>query len=380
MAKQHYTYEYPRPMVTVDAVVFAIRDGALNVLLIERGIEPYAGTWAIPGGFVEMQETLAVAAVRELEEETGLTGVRLQQFHTFAEPGRDPRGRSVTPAFWGFLEDGAREVAGGDDASAAAWYCIDALPELAFDHALIIEGALDALRDAARGLSAGMNLLSERCVSLEDDVCRTILSSPLGFTGTVRRDVMSVKAADVLVVVDVQRDFCAGGALAVAGGDEVVPVINTLMPKFDHVVYTRDWHPAGHCSFADPPTFTDGGWPAHCVQDTLGAEFQPKLQVPSNAQIISKAIQGDQDAYSGFDGTGLADSLRESGVDRIIVCGLATDYCVKATALDGRAAGFEVILVADACRGVNQPPGQVAAAVAALRDEGVVICLAGELR
>ena len=132
-----YTYEYPRPMVTVDAVVFRRRAGVSEVLLIRRGRDPFAGCWALPGGFVEMDETLDTAAARELEEETGLTGIALEQFHAFGDPGRDPRGRSIAVAYWGMAPEDAA-VQGGDDAAEAAWFPISALPPLAFDHDGII--------------------------------------------------------------------------------------------------------------------------------------------------------------------------------------------------------------------------------------------------
>lgn len=140
------TYEHPRPAVTVDAVVFATGGGATSVLLIRRGKPPFEGKWALPGGFVEMDETLARSAARELAEETGLTGVDLEQLHAFGDPGRDPRGRTVSIAHWGVIEGPAPHVRGDDDAAEARWHDVDALPELAFDHAHILRVAVQRLR------------------------------------------------------------------------------------------------------------------------------------------------------------------------------------------------------------------------------------------
>jgi 8-oxo-dGTP diphosphatase len=141
-----YTYDHPRPAVTVDAVVFARGDGHWTVLLIQRGQEPFAGSWALPGGFVEMDETLERAAARELEEETGITGVELEQLRVFGDPGRDPRGRTISIVHWGIVEGREPEPRGLDDAAEAAWWRTDMLPELAFDHEAIIAVALVALR------------------------------------------------------------------------------------------------------------------------------------------------------------------------------------------------------------------------------------------
>lgn len=183
---------------------------------------------------------------------------------------------------------------------------------------------------------------------------------------------MKVNDNDALIVVDVQNDFCPGGSLAVLGGDGVVRVINGLQHKFDLVFFTRDWHPEDHCSFSAAPTFQDGSWPAHCVQDSPGAEFHGDLHVPLDAPIISKGRDPDQEAYSGFQGTDLADRLRAGGITRVFVAGLATDYCVKATALDALHAGFETVLVEDGCRGVDDDAS--AQAIAALREAGVSLC------
>ena len=166
---------------------------------------------------------------------------------------------------------------------------------------------------------------------------------------------------DALIVVDVQNDFCPGGALAVPGGDRIVPVLNRYIEKFKNagrpVYVTRDWHPDKTSHFAA----FGGKWPPHCIQGTKGAEFYPDLRLPEDVVIISKGTRPDEDSYSGFDGadsqgTGLADLLRRQGVNRLFVGGLATDYCVKHTVLDGLGEGFEVVFLEDASRGVNLQP------------------------
>lgn len=132
--KGTYIYEWPRPMVTVDAIVFNVNSPKPRLLMIKRGNDPYKSKWAFPGGFVDMDEELETAVVRELKEETGLTGVKLKQFHTFGKCGRDPRGRNITIAFTGTTKK--EEIKGGDDAAEAKWFEFDALPEnMAFDHA-----------------------------------------------------------------------------------------------------------------------------------------------------------------------------------------------------------------------------------------------------
>ena len=175
---------------------------------------------------------------------------------------------------------------------------------------------------------------------------------------------------DALIVVDVQRDFCPGGALAVPRGDDVVPVINRLLGLTDWLtVATRDWHPADHCSFE-----AQGGiWPPHCVAGTDGAAFHPALDQSRIRTVVSKAVTSDAEAYSGFQGTGLAARLAARGVRRVFVCGLATDYCVKATALDARRAGLDVVVIEDAIRGVEVKPGDCAKAVDEMRASAIVL-------
>jgi len=190
---------------------------------------------------------------------------------------------------------------------------------------------------------------------------------------------MQVSPTDALIVVDVQNDFCAGGALAVRDGDAVVPVINRISARFGRIFFTRDWHPANHCSFSYAPEFVDKSWPPHCVQDTPGAEFHPELYMPDDAVVISTAADPDREAYSGFEGTDLAEQLRDAGVRRVFVCGLATDYCVRATVLDALSEGFEVVLVEDACRGVDIPAGNAAAAIVEMRNAGAAVVHSREI-
>jgi nicotinamidase/pyrazinamidase len=191
---------------------------------------------------------------------------------------------------------------------------------------------------------------------------------------------MEVRDSDALVIVDVQNDFCAGGALPVPDADSVVPIINRIAHKFKHIALTRDWHPPNHVSFSDTPQFTDGSWPPHCVQHTPGASFHINLVFPCKVDIASKGTNPAMEAYSGFDGTTLAEDLRRKGITRIAVCGLATDYCVKATALDGLKAGFGVVVVEDACRGVDNPPGAAAVALREMEAAGATLARAGEVQ
>lgn len=155
-----------------------------------------------------------------------------------------------------------------------------------------------------------------------------------------------------LVVVDVQKDFCPGGAVPVADGDKIVPVLNEYIEKFRvtgaPIIFTRDWHPADHSSFKEQ----GGPWLPHCIQNSDGAKFHPDLLIPSEGEIVSKADKKDE-AYSFFQGTGLAKKLHERKIERLLVGGLATDYCVKETVLDGLKHGFEVFHLDDASRGVN---------------------------
>lgn len=168
----------------------------------------------------------------------------------------------------------------------------------------------------------------------------------------------SFSQEDTLVVVDVQNDFCPGGALAVKEGDEIVPVLNEAIGAAVRagvpVVVSRDWHPERHCSFEEQ----GGPWPRHCVQETTGAEFHPDLALPGSYHLVSKGEFESQDQYSAFDGTGLVDWLRHQGVKRVWVGGLAQDVCVRATVLDACRAGFDVKLMRAATRAVDPDSGR----------------------
>jgi nicotinamidase-related amidase len=174
---------------------------------------------------------------------------------------------------------------------------------------------------------------------------------------------------DALVIVDVQNDFCPGGSLPVAEGDQVVPVVNRLAPRFATVVTTQDSHPADHSSFAEQ----GGPWPVHCVEGTPGWRLPPDLRVTPDYQVF-KGRDRDIDGYSGWTQE-LAQWLRERGVQRVVVVGLALDYCVRATALDARAAGLEAVVLTDATRAVNVEPGDDKRALDALRAAGVRVAL-----
>lgn len=195
---------------------------------------------------------------------------------------------------------------------------------------------------------------------------------------------------DVLLVVDVQYDFCPGGALAVPEGDAVVPVINRLAKRFRHVVMTQDWHPAGHSSFAsshpgkapfETATLAYGEqtlWPDHCVQGSDGARLRADLDLPHCKLILRKGDRPEVDSYSAFfendhrTTTGLGGYLTAHGVERVFLSGLATDFCVLYSALDARKEGFEAVLVEDACRGIDLD-GSLAAAFVALGEAGVTV-------
>ncbi len=179
-----------------------------------------------------------------------------------------------------------------------------------------------------------------------------------------------------LIIVDIQNDFCPGGALAVSGGDQVVPVLNKLLQQADMLsVATRDWHPEDHCSFKSQ----GGPWPAHCVAGTFGADFHHKLYRSFIEQVVSKAMVRDQEAYSGFQGTELAGYLHLCGISRVFIGGLATDYCVKATALDAVNKGFKTYLILDACRAVNVNPDDGDKAVQEMISAGVIITTSEEM-
>lgn len=194
-----------------------------------------------------------------------------------------------------------------------------------------------------------------------------------------------------LILVDIQNDFCPGGALAVADGDAVVSIANRLMTTVDLVVATQDWHPENHGSFASNNpgrTLFDladlGGlpqvmWPTHCVQWTGGAQFHPGLNTRRIARVFPKGTDPAIDSYSGFfdngkrKATGLGEWLKTQAVDEVLICGLATDYCVKATAIDAAQLGFRTALIEDACRGVAMKATDIPDALAAMRQAGVTV-------
>lgn len=191
---------------------------------------------------------------------------------------------------------------------------------------------------------------------------------------------MKVMGHSALVVVDLQNDFLPGGALAVPKGDEILFFINSLLPRFPVRVFTRDWHPPNHISFSDNPTFTDGSWPPHCVQGQWGAQFHPSLVVGLAHKIVSKGTNPAREAYSGFQETDLAEWLRKKNVKRIYFAGLATDYCVKSTALDAMRAGFTSHVILDAVRAVNVPAGSGNQALLQMQTAGVGLVAGQELR
>jgi len=176
--------------------------------------------------------------------------------------------------------------------------------------------------------------------------------------------------SDALIVTDIQIDFLPGGALPVPEGKEIIPVINNYISQFKmaqaQIIASRDWHPANHISFKAQ----GGPWPPHCVQDTTGANFSPDIKLSPNSLIISKAAQPDHEAYSAFDRTDLAEELSKRKVKRLFVSGLATDYCVLNTVLDGCRLGFETIVLMDATMGINVKSGDVERAVEAMRKNG----------
>jgi len=197
-----------------------------------------------------------------------------------------------------------------------------------------------------------------------------------------------IGGGDVLIVVDIQNDFCPGGALAVPRGDEVVPIINRLAARFRNVVLTQDWHPRGHFSFASShpgkkPYDTVAApygpqilWPDHCVQDSKGAAFHPTLDIPHAALVLRKGTHATIDSYSTFyendrkTPTGLVGYLHERGFSRLFLAGLAFDFCVRYSAEDAQREGFTVFVVEDACRGIDID-GSVAATRASLASRGV---------
>jgi nicotinamidase/pyrazinamidase len=181
---------------------------------------------------------------------------------------------------------------------------------------------------------------------------------------------LELDSGDALLVIDVQRDFLPGGSLAVPAGDQIIAPLNAYISAFAArelpIFLSRDWHPPNHCSFRSER----GKWPAHCIQGSVGAQWAPGLNVLAQAHVISKATERCGDAYSAFAGTALLPLLRDLAVKRLFVGGLATDYCVHATVIDARTHGYEVVLLADAIRGVNAEPGDVTGAIKDMLQQG----------
>lgn len=182
------------------------------------------------------------------------------------------------------------------------------------------------------------------------------------------RERVALQPGDVLLVVDVQRDFLPGGALGVADGDRVIGPVNRAIERFAGrpVFLTRDWHPPGHCSFQEQ----GGPWPPHCVAGSRGAEFSEELKAPPGAQIVSKATRIDRDAYSAFAGTDLEQRLHAVNAKRLFIAGLATDYCVVNTVVDAVAAGFEPVVLRDGIAAVDVQPGDGERAIEHMRELG----------
>ena len=182
---------------------------------------------------------------------------------------------------------------------------------------------------------------------------------------------INVGRKDALIIVDVQRDFCPGGALPVPEGDKIIPNLNRYIEIFrrkgGRIYATRDWHPENHISFKEH----GGLWPKHCVQGTEGAEFHPNLKLPEDAVIISKGTDPLREAYSGFEGTDLKKKLKQEGIVRVFVGGLATEYCVKNTVLDAIKFGFETVLLMDAIRGIDLKPSNSRKAIDEMVKKGV---------
>ena len=201
---------------------------------------------------------------------------------------------------------------------------------------------------------------------------------------------------NALIIIDIQNDFCTGGALPVKDGDKIIPLTNWLQEKFDLAVATQDWHPKNHKSFASTHNKSIGAvielngiqqilWPDHCVQNTFGSEFHPNLKTSKIQKIFKKGENTEIDSYSGFydndhrHATGLENYLKEKGVTDVYLVGLATDYCVKFTALDAVKSGFNTYVILDACKGVNLNEGDVDKAIKEMESHGVNIIKSKDL-
>lgn len=179
-------------------------------------------------------------------------------------------------------------------------------------------------------------------------------------------DRISIDERDALLVVDPQNDFCPGGSLPVPEGDAIFDVVNRVIPRFRHILATLDWHPPDHRYFQA----FGGPWPYHCLQGSKGAEFHPKLNAAAIQEAVKTGTDPEMDGYSGFAGTDLAGRLRRRGVSRVFVCGLATDYCVKATAIEAIENGFESYVLTDGIRPVEVQPGDGERALEEMRAAG----------
>ncbi len=183
----------------------------------------------------------------------------------------------------------------------------------------------------------------------------------------------------MLLLTDLQVDFCPGGALGVPGGDEIIETVNDYV-RFFHsqrvpIIATRDWHPPNHCSFKEQ----GGPWPVHCVQTSRGAQFHPDLIVPPGTAIVSKATDPKKEAYSAFEGTTLEERLRDMGAKTLYVSGLATDYCVKQTVLDACRLGIRVVVLEDAIRGIDVTSGDCERAMREMREAGAILARSRDL-
>ena len=182
----------------------------------------------------------------------------------------------------------------------------------------------------------------------------------------------SPRKGDALIIIDVQNDFLPGGCLAVPDGEKIVPIFNQYIALFEEaslpIFATRDWHPANHCSFVEQ----GGTWPSHCVANTPGAAFVQELLLPAAVPIISKAVSPEKESYSDFEDTDFDEQLHHLGVSRLYIGGLATDYCVRSTVLDGLRIGYAVFLLVDAVRAVDVQPGDGDRAIEEMKQQGAV--------
>lgn len=190
---------------------------------------------------------------------------------------------------------------------------------------------------------------------------------------------VTIQSGDALVIVDIQKDFLPGGALAVSHGNDVLSVLLRCINKFESrglpIFATRDWHPLHHCSF----TAQGGVWPIHCVADSPGAKPPPSFQLPSSTVIVTKGTAPETEGYSGFQGTTLNVQLKEAGVRRLFVGGLATDFCVLNTVKDALHLGYQVYLLFDAIRAVNLQPNDGSKAIEAMRQQGAILIESNEV-